>query len=136
MKSNVPDDFGDKQAGIERKILNKCRDYLIGDGEVSDQPKSRLEIALMLMNQQAQEDCEKRGGSIELHYASEIANELDRLTQENQQLREALSGLLDIVGDSQGVAGYHLNGAIAEWGYFDEVDEANQLLSQLEAKDE
>ncbi|EGQ8491833.1 hypothetical protein GRR94_04085 [Vibrio cholerae] len=60
----------------------------------------------------------------------------DRLTQENQQLREALSGLLDIVGDSQGVAGYHLNGAIAEWSYFDEVNEAKQLLFKLEAKDD
>lgn len=60
----------------------------------------------------------------------------DRLVDENQQLREALSGLLDIVGDSQGVAGYHLNGAIAEWIYFDEVGQAEQLLSKLETKDE
>ena len=32
------------------------------------------------------------------------------------ELLEALQGLLAIVGDSQGVAGYHLNGEIATWG--------------------
>jgi hypothetical protein len=45
------------------------------------------------------------------------------------RLREALAGLLAIVDDSQGVAGYHLNGAIAEWGEFPEIAEARAALA-------
>ncbi len=41
----------------------------------------------------------------------------------------ALDGLLSITQDSAGVAGYHLNGEIAEWGEFPEVDTAHEALS-------
>jgi hypothetical protein len=47
-----------------------------------------------------------------------------------EELTEALGDLLAIVSDSAGVAGYHLNGAIAEWGEFDEVGAAFAALSQ------
>ena len=40
----------------------------------------------------------------------------------------ALDGLLSITQDSTGVAGYHLNGNVAEWGEFPEVDTARDVL--------
>ena len=46
------------------------------------------------------------------------------------ELLEALQGLLAIVGDSQGVAGYHLNGEIATWGEFDEIDDARVAIAK------
>ena len=47
------------------------------------------------------------------------------------RLREALVGLLAVVDDSQGVAGYHLNGAIADWDEFPEVESARAALANL-----
>lgn len=46
---------------------------------------------------------------------------------------EALNGILAIVGDSHGVAGWHLNGDIADWREFEEIDAAYQALARLEA---
>ena len=46
------------------------------------------------------------------------------------ELEAALGDLLAIVSDSTGVAGYHLNGAVAEWGDFDVVSAASAALSQ------
>ena len=59
--------------------------------------------------------------------------ELDKPTmlviQENKDLKHccdellaALEGVLAVVGDSTGVAGYHLNGDIADWDEFDEIN--------------
>ena len=44
-------------------------------------------------------------------------------------LREALEGLLNVIKDSTGVAGYHLNGNVAEWDEFPEVQVAREALS-------
>lgn len=41
----------------------------------------------------------------------------------------ALEGMMAIVDDSQGVAGYHLNGEIAEWDEFEEVDAARAAIA-------
>lgn len=46
------------------------------------------------------------------------------------ELLEALRGMLAIVNDSRGVAGYHLNGNVAEWDEFDEVDAARAALKE------
>lgn len=45
------------------------------------------------------------------------------------KLAEALEGILSIVSDSSGVAGYHLNGGIAKWGEFEEVAMAEEALA-------
>lgn len=50
-------------------------------------------------------------------------------------IREALAGLLAIVDDSQGVAGYHLSGNIAEWGEFTEVEAARTALNLQAARE-
>lgn len=46
-----------------------------------------------------------------------------------RQLRDALQGFLNIVGDSRGVDGYNLNGAIAEWDGFPEVEAAESAIT-------
>lgn len=43
-------------------------------------------------------------------------------------LRAALRGLLGIVNESSGVDGFHLNGDIAAWGEFPEVESAEAAL--------
>ena len=45
------------------------------------------------------------------------------------KVAEALEGLLAIVSESSGVAGYHLNGEIAEWCEFEEVAIAEEALA-------
>jgi len=47
------------------------------------------------------------------------------------QARDALMDINNIVRDSRGVAGYHLNGDTAEWDDFDEVDTADQTLAAI-----
>ena len=58
--------------------------------------------------------------------------EIEKLKSERQELLKALTLLLDITQDSQGVAGYHLNGVVAEWDEFEEVSNAYELISLIE----
>jgi hypothetical protein len=44
---------------------------------------------------------------------------------------EALEALLDVVSESEGIIGYHLNGAIAPWAEFEFVDVAEAVLRSL-----
>ena len=59
------------------------------------------------------------------------SEENKRLSEDNAKLREALQGLVAVVGESTGVCGYHLNGDIAEWDEFGEVAVALQLLESM-----
>jgi len=54
------------------------------------------------------------------------------LIEHYAKLRSALKGMLDIVYTSHGVSGYHLNGDIAEWGEFEEVTVAEQVIRETE----
>lgn len=71
---------------------------------------------------------EIHGLCLQLHNA---LAERDALRAELAEVkgREALAGLLAIVDDSRGVAGYHLNGAIADWDEFPEVESARAMLA-------
>ena len=53
-----------------------------------------------------------------------------RLIAAAPDLLAALRGMLAIVNDSRGVAGYHLNGNTAEWDEFDEVDAARAAIAK------
>ena len=46
------------------------------------------------------------------------------------ELLEALISVLNIMNDSEGVAGYHLNGDIASWGEFEEIKQAEQAIKK------
>ena len=61
--------------------------------------------------------------------AGELDNPTMLVIQENKDLKHrcdellaVLEGVLAVVSDSAGVAGYHLNGDIADWGEFDEIN--------------
>ena len=58
--------------------------------------------------------------------------EIEKLKSERLELLKALESLLDVTADSKGVAGYHLNGDIAEWDEFEEVSSAYELIKRLE----
>lgn len=49
--------------------------------------------------------------------------------QPTPEVVEALEGLLAIVSESFGVAGYHLNGKQAKWSEFEEVEMAEEALA-------
>lgn len=59
--------------------------------------------------------------------AETAQDELAKLRERVKVLEGALDGLLAIIGDSRGVTGYHLNGDIAEWDEFEEVEQAARL---------
>ena len=46
------------------------------------------------------------------------------------ELLNTLIGVLDIMNDSKGVAGYHLNGDIAKWDEFDEIKQAEEAIKK------
>ena len=73
--------------------------------------------------------------------------ELDKPTmlviQENKDLKRrcdellaALEGVLAVVGDSTGVAGYHLNGNIADWGEFDEINAVYTVIAKAKGEEQ
>lgn len=47
----------------------------------------------------------------------------------NEMLLEAVEGVFDIIRDSEGVAGYHMNGAVAVWDSFREILELEAALA-------
>lgn len=46
------------------------------------------------------------------------------------ELGDCVAGFMGIVSDSKGVAGYHLNGDVADWDEFEVIDVAAALMSQ------
>lgn len=57
----------------------------------------------------------------ELHALEDAA---EKLEETSADLLEALKGLLEIVSESRGVTGFHLNGDVAPWSEFAEDTEA------------
>lgn len=75
-------------------------------------------------NQREQND---RQNESEYHMNMDI----ELLKDQREELIKALESLIDITNDSQGVAGYHLNGDIAKWDEFEEVTNACVLINRL-----
>ena len=57
--------------------------------------------------------------------------EVEHLKMQRDELLAALQGMIDIANDSQGVAGYHLNGEVADWGEFEEWQAACDAISKI-----
>ena len=55
--------------------------------------------------------------------------QLEDVTEQRDALLAALQGMIDITNDSQGVAGYHLNGEVADWGEFKEWQAACDAIT-------
>lgn len=62
------------------------------------------------------------------------SQEWGRLIAAAPKMLEVLKGLLSIVDESKGVAGYHLNGDIAEWDEFDDVNTARRLIVKIQGE--
>ena len=62
-----------------------------------------------------------------------VLNGVAGLIAQRDELLAALEGVLAVVGDSTGVAGYHLNGDIADWDEFDEINAVYTAIAK--AKD-
>lgn len=55
--------------------------------------------------------------------------------EEIARLREALEGFIGLINESHGVAGFHLNGDIAEWDEFDLINQAQAALAKESTHD-
>ena len=66
-------------------------------------------------------------------FAHELVNRYNQhneLTEQRDVLLAALQQMIDIANDSQGVAGYHLNGEVADWGEFEEWQAACDAIAK------
>lgn len=78
-------------------------------------------------------DCIFESDDISSRLPGDVLNkQIKDLQFKNNELVNCLKRFMDIVGDSDGVAGYHLNGDIAEWDDFNEVFMAAELLDEME----
>lgn len=78
------------------------------------------------------------GGGAESGYLAEVldcgsgdvaANA--RLIAAAPELLETLEMMMGIIDDSRGVDGYHLNGAVAEWDEFEEVELVRRVIAKV-----
>jgi hypothetical protein len=70
------------------------------------------------------EESPQRAGRIVL---AERARDKERIAE----LTPILQALLDVAGESGGIAGWHLNGAVAGWDEFEFVEQARALLGEV-----
>lgn len=63
-----------------------------------------------------------------------LAEEMAELKRENAALREALEELVYFADNSQGIAGWHLNGEVFTWDQIEAIDKARAVLVRKEAQ--
>lgn len=64
------------------------------------------------------------------------SDDVEPLEESHAEILSALQDLLAIVENSRGVLGYHLNGDVAEWGEFHEVEQAFAAVSKAKGMDD
>ena len=62
--------------------------------------------------------------------APDMEQEIDQLKAEKSELLEALEELTSVINESEGVAGYHMNGAVAQWDEFDCVQKIMSVIKK------
>ena len=60
-----------------------------------------------------------------------LTEQYNAVKDQRDELLAALQGMIDIANDSQGVAGYHLNGEVADWGEFEEWQAACDAIAKI-----
>lgn len=58
------------------------------------------------------------------------SDDVEPLEESHVDLLSALEGLLAIIRDSDGVTGYHLNGDVAPWDEFSEIEQAVSAVTR------
>ena len=126
------------EASITLKEYQDKDNYTIDDefevyGEDSNGKEGSVSIGVFELFESAHAALDEKDGDISsLTEINRLQSEENkRLSEDNAKLREALQGLVAVVGESTGVCGYHLNGDIAEWDEFGEVAVALQLLESM-----
>ena len=126
------------EASITLKEYQDKDSYTIDDefevyGEDSNGKEGSVSIGVFELFESAHAALDEKDGEISsLTKINRLQSEENkRLSEDNAKLREALQGLVAVVGESTGVCGYHLNGDIAEWDEFGEVAVALQLLESM-----
>ena len=64
--------------------------------------------------------------------AMSLSIDLAETRRQRDDLLAALRGLMAIANNSNGVSGYHLNGSIAEWEDFEEIEIAERAIEKAE----
>lgn len=72
----------------------------------------------------------KRDLTVAREQIAALTAERDGARERCAVVESALEGMLAIVSDSTGVAGYHMNGDVAEWGEFEEVGLAKGVMGR------
>ena len=66
---------------------------------------------------------------------SKCTDEIDQLKAEKSDLLEALEELASVIDESEGVAGWHLNGAVARWDEFDCVQKIEVAIKKARGEE-
>lgn len=74
--------------------------------------------------------CEELVASVYEHPETNKCYANAKLIASAPLLLDALTNILNIMNDSEGVAGYHLNGDIAKWDEFEEIALAEQAIKK------
>ncbi len=77
---------------------------------------------------------EKMKGQIGKQKRMREALQQEKLREAAPLLLEALKGLIAVTKESRGVAGYHLNGQIADWDEFEFYDMAIDAIAAAEGE--
>jgi hypothetical protein len=67
--------------------------------------------------------------------ADELRQRIEELEYQAEQMINLLSGFISYADCSNGIAGYHLNGNLLSWDEVDEVEQASELLAEIEGND-
>ena len=76
---------------------------------------------------------EDRCGSRDLAPVRDELNRLYRICSVASELAEAGEAIMELVNQSHGLVGFHLNGAKADWNEFEEIGDLEAALDRYEA---
>lgn len=67
--------------------------------------------------------------------APDMKDEINQLKAEKAELLEALEELASVIDESEGVAGYHMNGTVAQWDGFDCVQKIMSVIKKARGEE-
>lgn len=118
-------------AGAQGEPVKFAKYFALTDAEGKYIKKDYFSGQLEIYEEENQVPCSHKETSTIAVYVTKTPTSAAAI---NEQLYTALEGLLAITRDSQGVAGYHLNGVVAEWDEFEEVSAAEAAITAAEAE--